>query len=166
MIGSSQQDFIDFYSSHADKVRGIIFRIAGESALKDLTQDTFLKAWESRHKFRGESLASTWLYRIAYNCAIDFLRKTKKSNQIESVLEELIDPQIDIQNRNMVEAAIKELSEEQRVVVLLHYVEDLSLREIAEILDVPEGTVKSRLSYARKLMNEVLSERSLSNAGR
>lgn len=166
MIGSSQQDFIDFYSSHADKVRGIIFRIAGESALKDLTQDTFLKAWENRHKFRGESLASTWLYRIAYNCALDFLRKNKKSNQTESLIEEQIDPQVDIQNRNLVEAAIKELSEEQRVVVLLHYVEDLSLREVAEILEIPEGTVKSRLSYARKLMNEVLSERGLTNAGR
>lgn len=166
MIGESQQDFIDFYSSHSDKVRGIIFRIAGESALKDLTQDTFLKAWENRHKFRGDSLASTWLYRIAYNCALDFLRKNKKLNQGDAIVEEMIDPQTDIQNRNLVEAAIKELSEEQRIVVLLHYVEDLSLREVAEILEIPEGTVKSRLSYARKIMNEVLSERSLSNAGR
>lgn len=166
MIGASQQDFIDFYSSHSDKVRGIIFRLVGESALKDLTQDTFLKAWENRHKFRGESLASTWLYRIAYNCAIDYLRKNKKFSQVEVVIEDLMDPQTDIQNRNLVEAAIKELSEEQRVVVLLHYVEDLSLREVAEILDIPEGTVKSRLSYARKVMNNVLSERSLSNAGR
>ena len=74
----SAEDFKKFYEEHATKVRGVLFRLVGEQALSDLTQEAFMKAWEHRNKFRGDSEASTWLYRISYNCAVDYLRKHKK----------------------------------------------------------------------------------------
>lgn len=155
----SAEDFKRFYEKHAPKVRGMLFRLVGESALSDLTQETFMRAWENRDKFRGESEASTWLYRISYNCAVDYLRKNKKG-QLPDV-EVLVRPTQEdlLSGKETVDLMLSALDIEHRGVVILFYFEDLSVKEIAESLLIPEGTVKSRLNAAREKMNHVLMKK-------
>lgn len=154
-------DFANFYEAHAQKVRGLLFRLVGESALSDLTQEAFMKAWEHRKKFRAESEASTWLYRIAYNCAVDYLRKDgRKDEPALELSEESLER--DLSNRELVELALATLEVDMRAVVILFYLEDQSLKDIAQTLEIPEGTVKSRLSLARQKMSEVLAKKGVS----
>lgn len=147
--------FSEFYKTHVTKVRGLLFRLVGEGALNDLTQEAFLKAWENRHRFRGDSEASTWLYRITYNCAVDYLRKNKGTVDVElDELEERLEQEVS--NREVVELVLRSLETELRVVVVLFYLEEQSLKDISAALEIPEGTVKSRLNTARQRMNDLL----------
>lgn len=157
----SEQIFRQFYEAHAPKVRGLLFRLVGETALNDLTQEAFMKAWEHRNKFRGESEASTWLYRIAYNCAVDFLRKSGKK---ELPLSEPITDSVEkeISNKELVNLILTSLDFEHRGVVVLYYLEDQTVKDIALILDIPEGTVKSRLNHARKKISDILIKKGVS----
>lgn len=156
---SSEEAFQVFYETHAAKVRGLIFRLAGDSALNDLTQEAFMKAWENRDKFRGESESSTWIFRIAYNCAIDFLRKSGRAMHIEA--EQAIEHSLekDLSNRELVDLVLSSLDVEHRAVVILFYIEDQDIKEISKALQIPEGTVKSRLSHSRSKMSELLKRK-------
>lgn len=152
----SKEEFIKFYEDHSVKIRGLLFRLVGEAALKDLTQEVFMKAWMHRKKFRQESEASTWMYRIAYNCAVDYLRK--ESRKVSHGLPELMPDSLEqsVSMRQMVELGLANLDLEHKSVVVLFYLEDLSVKEVADTLGIPEGTVKSRLSHARDKMNKFL----------
>lgn len=153
-------DFAKFYEAYAIKVRGLLFRLVGESALADLTQETFLKAWESRGKFRGESQKSTWLYRIAYNCAVDHLRKKefiRSSDFVEEDREEPLEKKIT--DKELASMVLNILSIDHRVVIVLFYFDELTIEEIAATLEIPDGTVKSRLNYARTKMSEFLKRK-------
>lgn len=155
----SAEDFKRFYEEHATKVRGMLFRLVGEQALSDLTQESFMKAWEHRDKFRGDSEASTWLYRISYNCAVDYLRKNKKPElepQEENVLPSHEQRYSD---REIVDLLLRSLDIEHRAVVILFYLEDLGVKDVAEALGIPEGTVKSRMNHARNKMMEFLEKK-------
>lgn len=158
----SAEEFKRFYEEHASKVRGVLFRLVGEQPLNDLTQETFMKAWEHRKKFRGQSEASTWLYRISYNCAVDYLRRNKKVEAIaDSGLNENVETSHEetLSARQIVDLVLRSLDFEHRAVVILFYLEDLAVRDIAESLSVPEGTVKSRLNHSRTKMNEFLTKK-------
>ncbi len=156
---SEASDFANFYEAYAPKVRGLLFRLVGERYLLDLTQEAFLKAWEARDKFRGESHKATWLYRIAYNCAVDHPRK--KSPVTSSLGPESYDETLegDYSNKELAQMALASLSLEHRIVAVLFYFDELSLEEISATLQIPGGTVKSRLNHARIKMNEFLKEK-------
>lgn len=156
---NSEEAFKLFYEAHASKVRGLLFRLVGEASLSDLTQETFMKAWEYRERFRGESEASTWLYRIAYNCAVDFLRRSGKARenlQIDLATDTL---EKNISDKEVANLALESLDIEHRAVAILFYIEDQPIKDIALTLDLPEGTVKSRLNHARNKMSEVLTKK-------
>ncbi|MEN0059487.1 MAG: sigma-70 family RNA polymerase sigma factor [Bdellovibrio sp.] len=154
MIPNRAADFEKFYEAHADKVRGLLFRLVGSEVLSDLTQEVFMKAWQHRDDFRGESHASTWLYRVAYNCAIDFLRKAGERSAPGKFWQNSLEKEVS--HRQIVEMLLLELSWDHRTVVVLYYFEERPVREIGEILSIAEGTVKSRLSQARQKMTELL----------
>ncbi|KYG64384.1 RNA polymerase sigma factor [Bdellovibrio bacteriovorus] len=158
MSAKTAESFHKLYEVHATKVRGLLFRLAGEGPLKDLTQETFMKAWEYRDKFRGESEASTWIFRIAYNCAVDYLRKNKKLEELP-VIQTENSLESDLSNRQLVDLMLSSLSIENRAVVVLFYLEDQSIKEISEALSIPEGTVKSRLNQARTKMTELMARK-------
>ncbi|KHD87201.1 MAG: RNA polymerase sigma-E factor [Bdellovibrio sp. ArHS] len=158
MSVKSSESFQHFYEAHAAKVRGLLFRLAGEDPLKDLTQEAFMKAWEHRAKFREESTASTWIFRIAYNCAVDYLRKNRKLDELPTIAV-ANSLESDLSNRQLVDLMLSSLSVENRAVVVLYYLEDQSIKEISEALSIPEGTVKSRLSQARSKMTELLERK-------
>lgn len=138
----------------------------------DLTSETFLKACRAIKTFRMGSRFYTWLCRIAINASIDFLRKKGREHRVqfdeviidESKLDAARKPSADNPVRNLemreLRAALVEavngLNEEHQSVFVLYALQNLSYREIAEILDCPLGTVMSRLHYARKRLQDAL----------
>lgn len=141
---------------------------------REITQEAFVKAYRSLHAFRDESRFYTWLYRIAMNLTIDFVRRRDKgpvSGAEEDVAVREPDgavaevhhaesPRRAYERKELhaaILAAVGELPEDQRQVVLLREIDGLSYKEIAEIVGVPEGTVMSRLFYARKKLQTALA---------
>lgn len=155
------------------RVYAVALRSAGipEDAA-DITQEVFLRAWRSIEKFRGDSGFSTWLFRITMNLCVDFARHKHASPQTQTLTDEddgeraLPDsaptPEEHLDNSELgreLAAALDEVSEEHRKIVLLRDVSGLSYTEIAEALEISEGTVKSRLSRARLALRQVLLRR-------
>jgi RNA polymerase sigma-70 factor, ECF subfamily len=142
---------------------------------RDITQDAFVKAYDNLHRFRLESSFYTWIYRIAMNLSIDFLRKRQRRGPVteydEAIAHRDDDGGIDeahhqdgpartLERKRLYERimdAMEELPEDQRQVVLLRELEGLSYKEIAEVMEIPEGTVMSRLYYARKKLQKMLA---------
>lgn len=140
---------------------------------RDLTQEVFIKAYKNLDRFRLESSFYTWIYRIGMNLAIDHLRKFSKrraseyddgiaSRDADGGLAEghtRGDPGRSLERKQLNEtimSALQKLSEDHRQVILLREVEGLSYKEIAEALEIPEGTVMSRLYYARRRLQKIL----------
>jgi RNA polymerase sigma-70 factor, ECF subfamily len=143
----------------------------------DLAQDSFVKAWKSIGRFRGQSSFYTWIYRIVMNVTIDWLRKKQVRGagaEFDDAIElKEIDPasrtvpQADAlphqrmeqkEIRVRIDAAIAQLSPEHRAVVLMKEIENMQYHEIAESLGCSIGTVMSRLFYARKKLQDLLRD--------
>ncbi len=134
----------------------------------DLTQEAFLKAYRNIDSFRGDSSLYTWAYRIARNVCLDAMRRRKFRGQFifdwfkqPDSDHDFPDPSgVDIaedkDTRYWIDKALAHLPEEFRSVIVFREIQDLSYDEISKILDIPEGTVKSRLFKARKMMREQL----------
>ena len=150
-------------------------RLVGPAEAEDVVQETFLRAYHGLEKFRGESSLKTWLYAIALNRArarmgtLGRLRaiftpgRTRDGDSFAS-LDDAADPAISPEEnavlkerRTRLRAAIRALPEEFRAAVLLRDLEGLSYEEVAEVLEVPIGTVRSRLARGRALLKEKLS---------
>ncbi len=138
----------------------------------DITQEVFLKAWRSIESFRGDSGFSTWLFRITVNMCVDHARrrhsqpKTERLETADELSKQIIDkcptPEEHLDNLELgreLAAALDEVSEDHRRIVLLRDVSGLSYTEIADVLKISEGTVKSRLSRARLALRDVLLKR-------
>ncbi|MCO4744189.1 MAG: sigma-70 family RNA polymerase sigma factor [Proteobacteria bacterium] len=141
---------------------------------RDVTQDAFVKAFHRLDSFRLESSFYTWLYRIAMNLAIDLVRKRKR-RQTTSFEEDIATrdgdgeiaaahsedgPNKVLQRKRLYKRimdAVETLPEDQKQAILLRELEGLSYKEISEIMGIPEGTVMSRLFYARKKLQKLLA---------
>lgn len=134
----------------------------------ELAQETFIRAYQNLSRFEERSSFSTWLYRIAANLAIDWRRRegrhrTLHGEEAEAELERVpalagdsFKEAVRDELRRKIRAALEELTQEQRAVILLREVEGLSYDEIAEVLGCPRGTVMSRLHYARSRLRQQL----------
>jgi RNA polymerase sigma-70 factor (ECF subfamily) len=173
VIGGDIDAFSILVSRYQDRIYSVALNYVGnpEDAI-DVTQDAFLKAYTKLRTFDSASAFYTWLYRIAINAAIDFLRK-RKSRPAESLDDEKFsevgyepasnDPSVDpervavrAEQARLLKKAISSLSEKLRTAIILHDVEGLSQEEVAEILKVPVGTVKSRVSRGRFELRNLL----------
>lgn len=149
----------------------------------DIVADAFIRVYGALGNFKGNSAFSTWLYRIITNCFLDFRKKEKsrvavsldqpvagQENEMERQIED-DDPGPDLQverkeRETRVESAVEKLPEYQRAMIVMYHGENLSYEEIAETLDLPIGTVKSRLNRARLTLREILhSDSELFNLG-
>jgi len=141
----------------------------------DLTQETFIKAFRALRTFKGDSSFYTWIYRIAVNKSINFLKQRKNRVQMslndmdvnaenDPDLVALVSEKTPRRDLNLAElqeklnAALLRLSEHHRMVVTLHDIQGLSHEEIGHIMDCNIGTVRSRLFYARQQMQAYLSD--------
>jgi len=135
---------------------------------EEVSQDTFIKAYKSLKSFNGESKFSTWIYRIAYNTCLDRIKKNSKfSNSIEIdnipskdiQLTDTIFEGIERKERSeIVQRCMSKLPEDERVILHFFYFEELSLKEIMEILSLTEGNVKVKLFRARKKLFTIFKE--------
>jgi RNA polymerase sigma-70 factor (ECF subfamily) len=170
--------FDELVGRFRNRVFGMIYNMVhNEQDAWDLAQDSFVKAWKSIGRFRGQSSFYTWLYRIVMNVTIDWLRKKQvKGSGAEfddSIQLKDIDPasrtvpkadalpheKMERQEiRARIEAAIAQLSPEHRAVILMKEMEDMQYHEIAESLGCSIGTVMSRLFYARKRLQNMLRD--------
>jgi RNA polymerase sigma-70 factor (ECF subfamily) len=127
--------------------------------MNDALQDTFVKAWTALPEFRGEAALGTWLHRICYRVCLDALRRQRVRPAGVTLVEDLADPADEAEGlalREQVGEALGRLPVEQRAVLLLVDREGYDYGTVAEALEVPVGTVASRLSLARSAMRRAL----------
>lgn len=155
--------FDQLMAAHEDRVFAVCLRVMGNrDAALDATQETFVTLFRKAAQFKGDSALSTWLYRVAVNTCYDQLRKQKR-RRAEPLPDDRdladagsADRLESVEVRPEIEAALAALPEEFRAAVILSDLEALPLAVVAEALEVPIGTVKSRVFRARKLLAEAL----------
>lgn len=158
---------------YQDRIFSVVFNyVPNREDAADIVQDSFVKAYTKLQTFDSESAFYTWLYRIAINAAIDYLRK-KKSRNVDSLDDEKFtevgfepvsrdastDPErvvLRSEQAAILRRALGALSDKLKAVAILHDVEGLSQEEVARVLGIPVGTVKSRVSRARAELRYLL----------
>ena len=158
--------FSELVRIHAQGVLNVIYRMCGNAqTAEDATQETFIQAWLHLRSFRPQALLRNWLYRIAVNAAMDILRKEKRilPNAIEDMplMDSHPGPEallLQSERTVLVQKAVLSLPDASRAVMVLREYEEMSYQEISDTLDIPVGTVMSRLSYARKVLKEKLEQ--------
>src|SRR5258706_6170573 len=160
-----REGFRALFEAHKDKVYSIALRYSGDETLAmDIAQDTFLKLFSSLPDFRGDSAFSTWIYRLVVNACLDHKRRAWRlaplADEVIAVLRapgDSLNALLHSEMRDRVRAAVKTLSPDMRMAVVLRYTEGLSYDEIAEAMGCSAGTVASRLNRAHKALERKLS---------
>lgn len=161
--------FEELYKAHSGKLYGLVLRMVGNPAdAEDLLQDIFLSAHRKLEGFRGESALGTWLYRLATNQCLDYLRsRAARTGQVTDTLDD--DPRLpDAGTRPItdqrvakmdLERAMAQLPDGCRAAFVLHDVQGLEHREVADVLGIAEGTSKSQVHKARLRLRALLGGR-------
>jgi len=147
-------------------------------AAEDCGQEAMIRIWRSLNSYRGDCALESWIYRVAANCCMDWLRKKKRdrSVSVEPLKEQGFDPAdptpgteeqaVAADEHRRLREAIRQLPEDQREALILTQLEKIPYEEAAEALGVSEGTVKSRVNRAKARLREILSEgKELSSPG-
>lgn len=174
VVDGEQAAFGDLMKRYKKPVYHMILKmVRNVDDAEDLTIESFSKAFKSLHKFKKDYTFSTWLFRIATNNTIDFIRKKRLDTiSIHSaytddngesvgleVVDRKMDPEeatIDLQKRELVRVFVEKLPPRYRKLVMLRYFDELSYEEIAQEMESPLGTVKAQLHRARELLLELV----------
>jgi RNA polymerase sigma-70 factor (ECF subfamily) len=147
------------YESFHRGIYRLLVRMVGIDAAPDVTQQVFLQVFRAIDKYSGRGRFERWLYRVAVNEAFQYLRR-KRRRQHHSLVYEPTDESArgdeSTERKELMEQALARLDPALRSICLLREIDELSYREIAETLDIPEGTVGSRLNRARRELKEHL----------
>lgn len=172
--GAGDQDaFEQLMRGNEKRIYNLALRMTGNpDDAMDLSQEAFLNAWRGLKFFKGESSFSTWLYRLASNVCIDYLRKQSRRREISPTvsLEEGEESPLDLpderyspevllerrEKRRAVERGLARLNDGQRQVLVMRELSGMSYQEIGQALDLEEGTVKSRIARARMALRKIL----------
>jgi RNA polymerase sigma-70 factor, ECF subfamily len=150
------------YDAHVDRVFRLTYRMAGtEDLAREFTQETFIRAFQRLHQFRGDAALSTWLHAIAVRITLNGMRKVKRFESREVELDPAApdrERRGDADLRERLHRAIDRLPELYRRVFVMHDVEGYTHQEIGSTLDMPTGTSKARLFRARRLLREELAD--------
>jgi RNA polymerase sigma-70 factor (ECF subfamily) len=173
-LSGDRAAFAALVERHERRVYNLALRMTGrEEDARDATQDALLTVLKKLSSFRGEAAFTTWLHRVTVNACYDLLRKRQRAPLLERADDDLppIEPppaadhaqtsdlSIDVQR------ALTQVPEDFRVVMILHDVQDLPQEEVAAILGIPVGTVKSRLHRGRLVLARALGVRTAQGAG-
>ncbi len=155
--------FGELVCQHRKGVINVVYRMCGDAELaEDAAQEAFIRAWKNIHRYQPKSAFRNWVYRIATNAALDVLRRQRESVDIDNVplKSNRPTPEKVAETREraaFIKEAVLALPEASRLVITLREYEGFSYREIADALDIPIGTVMSRLNYARKQLRQSLA---------
>ncbi|MEP6961108.1 MAG: sigma-70 family RNA polymerase sigma factor [Acidobacteriota bacterium] len=174
-LSGEEHAWEDLVKVHTRRVYAICYRFTGsDSQAQDLTQEVFLRVFKSLKSYRvGESSFAVWLSRLARNLLIDHYRRSKLDRVTDSIEGQLpmLEEKTTSSNRTdgivagreaseLLQAGLQKLSPELREAVILRDLEEMEYREIAQVLNVPEGTVKSRLNRGRAELARVIRKQS------
>jgi RNA polymerase sigma-70 factor, ECF subfamily len=171
LVKASQQGDQDAFASlvqrHQRRVFNLVLRMLQDyEEASEITQEAFLAAWLGLPSFRGEARFATWLYRIAYNCALKQLERHKRERllreaiEAEQILEEVNKQQqakdiLELRARQaIVREQLEKLPTKYRIVLILRHLQEMTYEEMADILSLPIGTIKTHLFRARHLLKE------------
>ncbi len=159
--------FRPLYQRYEPRVRSTLYQLCGQEMLDDLVQEVFLRVWKGLPTLRQVTYFSTWLYRISWNVATDrrrqFVRHPASVSEDSTLTQSLCRFQdtpdlMQLHYQDLVQRALQILSLEHRAVLVLHDLEDVPQKDVAKVLNLPLGTVKSRLFYARNQVRQFLEQ--------
>ena len=160
---SAYEEIVEIYK---DKVFQLCFRMLGNRhEAEDMAQEAFVRAYVNIHTFNTNLKFSTWLYRIATNLCIDRIRKKKPDYYLDAEVAgtdglDIESPEDQVESlelHDIIQREITKLPEKYRTVIVLKYIEELSLKEIGKVLDMPIGTIKTRIHRGREALRKQLS---------
>ena len=174
VLKGDQNAYADIVNLYQHKLYQICYRMLGnKQEAEDIAQEAFVRAYINLHSYDQKRKFSTWLYRIGTNLCIDRIRKKKPDYYLDAEvagtdgldmysqiaadekLPEDVVTQMELQDR--IQYEISRLPDKYRSVIVLKYIEELSLQEISEILDMPLGTVKTRIHRGREALRKQLN---------
>jgi RNA polymerase sigma-70 factor (ECF subfamily) len=157
--------FTKLVRSHSSLVYRVALRMLGDADAQDASQEVWIRVWKNIQGFRGESAFSTWLYRIAMNTCLSARQREARRGEREYSGDDMpylpeplggdADPEaaaLSAERRDEIEAALSHVRAEHRAALVLRHMEGLSYAEIAEVLEVPDGTAKGWVSRGRAAM--------------
>jgi RNA polymerase sigma-70 factor (ECF subfamily) len=168
--------FDELVERHKQRIYATVYHMTSNHAdANDVAQEVFIKAYKNLHRFKGDSSFYTWLYRIAVNCTINFLKRRRNNHVSLDHVGSAIHQDPDFLDKMTTDGgpareaaanemmrklnqALQKLSPNHRMVVTLYDIQGLSHAEVAQIMNSSEGTVRSRLYYARLQLQELLRE--------
>ncbi len=164
IAGGDQQALAEFYNRYESRLyRFIKSKLPDYFEAADIINEVFLEVWHKAASFQQRSKVSTWLFSIAYFKTVDHLRKTRPDNlsaeQLESIEDDApaaLSGLIQQQTADQVHHCIETLKPDHQSVMQLTFFEELSYKEIAEIMQCPENTVKTRMFHAKQAMKKCL----------
>lgn len=157
-----RQAYGELVHRHRQGVVNVVYRLCGDPELaEDMAQEAFIRAWQKLNSYQPRAPFRNWLYRIASNLTLDSLRREKATVDISDLplaaagegLEQAVE---NLERAEIVRSAIQNLPPASRTVLVLREYEGLSYQAISDTLDIPIGTVMSRLNYARKSLAKLL----------
>ena len=164
-----QEAFAQLVQRYQRLVFNLVYRMLQQyEEATEITQETFLAAWQGLPSFRGDARFPTWLYRIAYNCSLKQLELRKRDRALQVALEEnkTLENANDEQRENaeldaherqiLIQEHLSHLPAKYRIVLILRHLQDMTYEEMAEILTMPIGTIKTHLFRARNLLKDRL----------
>lgn len=165
MLRGDEPAFREFVDTYKDRLYATIFTHVGcRHEAEEIVQESFIKAFQHLHTFQHQSLLYTWLYRIAWNTSASRARKRKGDVSLDvsgaeanSSAPESLEPHVPLERRErvaMLRQALQEVENRHRRILLLREFDQLTYREIADTMDIPLGTVRSRLARARDRLRE------------
>jgi len=151
------------YRAYGAEVYAVCLRMVGDSAAaQELVQDVFVRAWERRESFRGESAFGTWLHRLAVNVVLERFRTDNRRDARVTLQSDLTESRAEMpgespDNQLDIEHSLSRLPAGARVAFVLHHVEGYSYEEIAELTHLAAGTIRAQVFHARQLLMRMLS---------
>ena len=171
LIQNIQRGKVHAFSELVDTYKDLVFTLSlrmmgNREEAEEVSQDTFIKVFNSLPNFKGDAKLSTWIYRIAYNGCLDRLRANKKERIFKDVgelegiifkdMDNALDAMVMEEQRELVNRCMSQLSTKDAGLLTLFYFEDKSLVEIEKVMDIPVGVLKVRLFRARKKLAKLL----------